>query len=351
MGEALKQKYVSFREGQRVLMRRPHAQALLVTLALGASAPALAQAPAEAPAPTARDAERAPAAAAPSKTPDAPTKTAAPHRRCPETIAPEDGQDPLRLTMLGVRCFQAGRYGRALVLYRQAARQRPSPLLDGATGRALDELGVWGPARAYYQRYLDTSQDAEGKRRVRERLDALSPRILKHSGQVTIVTPHSGATVHLLIDDHRRAPLGQTPYRARLAPGRYTMALEHPGYFSERFSVRVREGGAVTVDRAMVPLNATFNVTARGWRRAGVVTLVAGAQVVVAGAILNKMGSDRIDDANANGWEDPAARADTRRSGRNLRDWGTGLLLTGSAAVLTGGILTLVGVVADGPPS
>lgn len=208
--------------------------------------------------------------------------------RCPTgLISPEISRDTLGLTMLGVACFERGEFGKALAFYRRAYERSREPLLEGAIGRSLHELGLFGSAQIYYDLYLQHEQlDADGRARIQERSARLATQIKDSSSTVTINTFPGVANVFIETNEGHRELLGETPLTTPLEARTYTITLEQQGFHPSSFSISPSPGEHLKEDRELVPQRSTFNLTTRTTRRIGATTFIVGLPVLLTGATL-----------------------------------------------------------------
>jgi tetratricopeptide (TPR) repeat protein len=273
---------------------------------------------------------------------------------CVDYLPREEARDPRLLALRGVACFEARQYARALSFYRRAQRINRDPLLDAAIGRCWDELGGLDQARTFYRRFLRSApaQDAEGRARIEERLKALEEQIEGEAARLNIEVWPTGADVWLLLPNAQRELLGKTPLQLRLRAGDYTVQVEKSGYYGRRHSVSLSSAETHTLDSALVSQRATFNVSARAWRRAGLWTMAVGAPLVVAGGVLTAVGGQTLDHARDPQLDaTPERRRDLLDNGYEERAWGMGLLFFGGATVLTGSAFWLTGKLTEDDPN
>jgi len=268
--------------------------------------------------------------------------------KCPDYIAPEQQLDARALTMHGVSCFEAGDYERALHFYLRAYEQSPEPLLRGAIGRSLHELGIYGPARRFYLDYLDSpASDSSSARRIQERVDQLEDSIQDEAGTLEVRSDPAGAHAHLVMESGEWFELGPTPLKTKLRPGSYEVALTHEDHHTRRATGRVASGRATTLERTMVANDAAFNVSAAGWRKGGSWTMLASAPFAVAGTallVLSAQDARAARDAEDR-YDDPGAlerrRVDLLERSDSFRTWGTAGAAVGAAGILTGMVIYL----------
>lgn len=277
---------------------------------------------------------------------------------CDDYVTPETRRDLGTLTTRGTACFDKKLYGKALKFYRQAFAMERTPLLEAAIGRTMHELGLWSTARSYYKRYLASDvarQDPANRQRILDRLVTLQKEVRDSGTTLKLQAAPTRTYVYLELDNGHRESLGATPMTLKLAPGSYKIIFEKRGYYPRIETISLDAHDLEEIEAELVPQDATFNIEARTMRRVGTTTFAFAVPVVVAGGILSAIGSNNAEqaqtliDAQAPGEvlstdRDALARANTQQK------WGNGLLIIGSAAIVTGAVLAIVGYTQDGPP-
>ncbi|RVU44750.1 PEGA domain-containing protein [Lujinxingia sediminis] len=273
------------------------------------------------------------------------TPAPAPHQ-CPDYVSPDHREDARVLTLHGVSCFEAGDFERALHYYLRAYARSPGPLLRGAIGRSLHELGIYGPARQYYQDYLDSpAADTSGAQRIRERIEQLDATLAEDAAALEVRSSPPGARAHLVFESGEWFELGTTPVTARVREGRYEVALTREGYRTQRVRTRVHSNTQAVVEPTLVADAAAFDVSAASWRRGALWTLVASTPVAAAGtAMLILSAQDSEAARNADTLYEDSDEAEQRRAvllerSDNLRTWGTAATVAGAAGMITGVVL------------
>jgi tetratricopeptide (TPR) repeat protein len=171
----------------------------------------------------------------------------------------------------GVGHYREGRYREAIRSFQVAASITPSADLSFNIARAYEELARregtvadWDESITYYRRYLSDAVDppdradveahiaqlvelAEGARRA-----ALSRPTL---GTLTVRADHDGARVRVGDDDAGVTPIAEP---LELAPGRYALAADLPGYVPYRGEVTVEAGVRTS---AVIELSPGTNYT------------------------------------------------------------------------------------------
>lgn len=271
--------------------------------------------------------------------------------QCRDYVPPELRKNAEALTLQGVACFEAKQYGKALRHYRQAFTYAHTPFLEAAIGRSMHELGMWSAARAYYQRFLSSSTadtDPAGKRLIKKRLNALQKQLKKRGSTVSFKAHPTRTYVYLALPNGHRESLGATPMALKMAPGSYTFIFERRGYHASKEEITLDAASKHELDVELVPQNAPFNISARTYKQVGITTIACGIPILTAGGILWSIGANRVNEAETLIGEKMADQvsADDRAlldSGTSQASWGRGLFILGSAAVITGSVLTITG--------
>ena len=233
----------------------------------------------------------------------------------------------------GVGHYREGRYREAIRSFQVAASITPSADLSFNIARAYEELARregtvadWDESITYYRRYLSDAVDppdradveahiaqlvelAEGARRA-----ALSRPTL---GTLTVRADHDGARVRVGDDDAGVTPIAEP---LELAPGRYALAADLPGYVPYRGEVTVEAGVRTS---AVIELSPGTNYTSTAgtpvfaWVAFGVGGAALITSVVLGGiaaadqsAALQPFDMDRLNQARGlAGWSDAALGA------------------------------------------
>ncbi|MFU8802506.1 MAG: tetratricopeptide repeat protein, partial [Bradymonadaceae bacterium] len=210
-----------------------------------------------------------------------------PPAECRTYVAPHQKTDVTALTLLGVACFEAGDYPQALHFYLAALEISDPIMLRAAIGRALHELGIYSAAKFFYEDYLTHAGDVDGAQRIRERLRTLEKEIEEEGGSFYVTAIPPQATVYLVLDNGDWFELGTGSAEASLKSGKYQIQIRHPDYYPHQIDLNLREGTSQReVDVELVPSSATFDVTARQWRRAGAWTMGASTPLLIGGLTL-----------------------------------------------------------------
>lgn len=283
-----------------------------------------------------------------SVTPPSPAK---PSLECSEYVPPEERNDPKRLALRGVACFEAKDYLTALRHYRRARELSDANLLNAAIGRTFQELGYPFFARRYFRDYLGGQIDAsQGRQRIKKRLDDVEKQLDEEAAEIELKSTPSGAEVYLVVRDTHRESIGRTPITVKMLPGEHRFVVEREGYIPEEHDVRVAKGGSRTVQSKLVDSDAAFSVSGRTLRRAGIVTMGAGTPLLATGAALWIVGRQKKSDAESLG---QPARDEQIMRGSTLQQWGLVSGIVGVTALTTGFVLWWSGrhVGGDGAPT
>lgn len=287
---------------------------------------------------------------------------------CVDFVKPEDRQEPKRLTLLGVRCFRAGDYARAYTLYSRAYDISRSALLQAALGRSLHELGVFHAARGYYQTFLEAEDTSSaGATKIRGRLDQLDEDAAANGTALDVTSYPAGATVHLELPNGDWMEAGRTPARMTLRAGDWKLKFTHPDHRTATRDITLSADNAAAgsdpedtanaanatrkIQVELVSLRSEFDISARKWKRAGLITGLSSIPVLAGAGVFFGLTADNFAEADdyiqdlqvASKPEDyePAAAA-LDRGHRNQRI-AIGLAGAGGAALITGAILWIRG--------
>jgi tetratricopeptide (TPR) repeat protein len=253
----------------------------------------------------------------------------------------EDNVSSDAWALLGVSCFNEGKYVPALIYYRRAYSQSKSPVLVAALGRTLQELGLPGLAETYYQTYLEQSPNGSNRARIQRRLKAVQ-KDLKVAHRLRIQSNPPGAMVYLVLDGVHWEPLGPSPTAVSVLPRRYVIAFQEPTHHTA--IERVNVDGATTLQAELVSHQALFNLTTRKLQRRATYLGLTAAPFLGGGVALLWMGRDNEERARADLWQRPseyAARLDDAYHQQNL---GVGLIATGATLGVVAGAMALVSV-------
>jgi tetratricopeptide (TPR) repeat protein len=213
--------------------------AIVVSLALGAATPALAQ-----------------------RSTPAPTPAPATPAREGEGAAPEN-LDAARAARQhferGLAHFQARAFREAIQEFELAAALVPSADLWFNIARAHEELNDYGLAAEHYRRYLRDRVDPPDREQVERLIRSLDERAVaareaaRHApttGTIRVQSDVDGAAIEL-----DAAEVGETPLvlPVSMTPGDHRVDLTREGYVPFRSSVQVRAGSTTTAYATMTP--------------------------------------------------------------------------------------------------
>lgn len=99
-----------------------------------------------------------------------------------------------RFYELGVEHFRKGDHERAVVEFTKAYRIDPNPTLVFNMARAFEEMEQYGPAREFYQRYLELAPRAPDRRQVEDSISALGHLAEKQAAAANQKTTSPEAT-------------------------------------------------------------------------------------------------------------------------------------------------------------
>lgn len=263
-------------------------------------------------------------------------------RTCPDNSVDANG-DAKRLTLLGVSCFKSGRYAQAYTFYYRAYQHDESDLLRAAMGRSLHELGIYGPARSYYEAFLEGKRGRESAEKIEDRLDQLRDDIDANGATARLTSFPSGARVHLELDNGEWVEIGRTPTEAPLEQGTYTFKYERPGYSPRTVSTSVQSASSpTTVDAELYHLESEFDARGHRVKKAGMYTILASLPVLTGGGVLFGLSADKFAEAEDYTFDADYVPAEQNRmveQAHVYQQWAIGVSAAGGAALLTGGIL------------
>lgn len=261
---------------------------------------------------------------------------APPSLDCAEYVVPEERNDPSRLALRGVACFEAGQYLRALRHYRRARELSDANLLNAAIGRTFQELGYPFIARRYYRDYLNGPiEESDGRAKIEARLQSVEAE-LADAARVRIESAPPGTTVFVVIENQHHEELGVTPLDLEMRAGRYDFVFERDGYVTHTSHVNVGSKQDRIVRAELVAEGAAFSVSGRQLRRTGIIAMGAALPMLVAGPALYFVGR------NERGAVDELPqreRLDASRSAVTMQN--VGIVLTAAGVVTLGAGLTV----------
>lgn len=233
----------------------------------------------------------------------------------------------------GVAHYRDGRFREAIRSFQVAASLTPSADLSYNIARAYEELGRregnaadWDEAISYYRRYLSDAVDPPDRSDVEAHIAELAASA-DAARRAALARPTVG-TLHVRADrDGARVHVGDidagtTPLDAplELAPGRYRLAADLPGFVPYRGEVTVEAGVRTSAVVRFTPSTnyaATLGTPVFAWVSFG----LAGAGLVgsiILGALaaseqsaaLQPLDMDRLNEARGlAGWSDAALGA------------------------------------------
>lgn len=146
----------------------------------------------------------------------------------------------------GQALFRAGAYEAALAEFRAANNIAPHPITIKSQAECLERLGRYEEAISMFEEYLRAAPNASDAAQVRARINSHRSR----GGRLRVYSTPPGAAVTL--DGQRLG--GVTPIELNVTPGRHAVALEMQGYQMGLEEFDVGQGGAHTVNVALVPV-------------------------------------------------------------------------------------------------
>lgn len=203
-----------------------------------------------------------------------------------ETKAERAGQ----LTTEGVEAARAGRYDAAVVLFEEAYRLDPEPILLRHMSRARERAGDLRGAVDSLTRYLEAATDARFREDGRRALASLRARL---PGRLRVTSAAAGALVE--VDG---APVGRTPLTrpVEVPPGPHVVKVAMVGHLPFERRVKVPPDGLVEVPALLVARGEPGDATRDDDRTLTWVLVGSGAAALLAGgvtaAVLLSRGND-----------------------------------------------------------
>jgi outer membrane receptor protein involved in Fe transport len=143
----------------------------------------------------------------------------------PRAASADDLADEADLQFqLGAERYKESDYKGALEHFLASNRLVPNRNVSFNIARSYEQLGLYPEAFRYYQHVLEQETDDA----VRARIEAAISQIKSHVAVLKIVTNPPGAVIY--IDRRDLGPRGESPRTLGLAPGRYVVVAELPGY-------------------------------------------------------------------------------------------------------------------------
>lgn len=230
----------------------------------------------------------------------------------------------------GVGHYREGRYREAIRSFQVAASITPSADLSFNIARAFEELARregnvsdWDESITYYRRYLSDAVDPPDRADVEahiaqlvELADGARRAALSRptTGTLAVRADRDGARVHVDDTDAGTTPIAEPMV---LAPGRYRLSAELPGYVPYRGEVTVEAGVRTSAVIALSPSTGytstagtpVFSWVAFGVGGAALITsfVLGGIAASEQSASLQPFDMDRLNQARGlAGWSDAA---------------------------------------------
>jgi outer membrane cobalamin receptor len=146
---------------------------------------------------------------------------------------------------IGADRYREGDFRGALEHFLASNRLVPNRNVSFNIAKSYEQLHQYPEAFRYYNQALEGEDDLDVQARVAAALDAIKPKI----AVVRILTRPPGATIY--IDRRDLGPRGASPRTLGLAPGRYRIIAELPGYDSKEsgpIDARAAEETAVELE-------------------------------------------------------------------------------------------------------
>lgn len=266
---------------------------------------------------------------------------------CQSYMPPEHRDDPDRLALRGVACFEQQEYLQALIFYREAYAISKSTALRGAIGRALQELGHPQFAREYFAEYLEAqSPDTPGYQKIEQRMKVVEQRLESEAVSVELNTVPAGAQAYLVLDDEYWEPVGTTPVTTRLLPGSYRAIYQREGYVTQEELIEVDASSSPRKPAELIVQEDALYASQDRLRSWGFYTMLGSAPFLVGGGaffVLAAQRSNEADDYQRDPAFDPGRRDELRDSSQTFSTLGVVSTSIGVGALLTGLVLYLIG--------
>jgi outer membrane receptor protein involved in Fe transport len=162
---------------------------------------------------------------------------------------------------LGADAYQRGDHRAALQHFLASNRLVANKNVLFNIARAYEKLGRYPEAHRYFSLALGAETEAAARDRIQKELDQLANRVLV----LEIRTNPPGATLYVNRKD--LGPRGESPRKLGLAPGRYKIIAEKPGYRSAEITVgpgRVGEVKRVELELIAILGSVRIEGPARG---------------------------------------------------------------------------------------
>ena len=269
--------------------------------------------------------------------------------QCATYLPAELSERPQELVLQGVTCFESGHYEWALIYYQRAYDLTGERFLYGGMGRSLHELGLYGPARAYYKQFLRGEDVPSGTDRIRQRMQELEELVEDDGAIIALRSDPSGANVSIKLDNGEQYLLGSTPMDLSLRQGSYDFVFAHPGYHPREVAVTT-DDEVSQIDGRLISETSSLSISERRRRRGGLVLTGLGAGAVATGGTMLGLSvhhDRRARDLEEGDFGTPSDYDERLRGHLDSSDqWrSTGLITAGagSAVLLTGVILYVSG--------
>jgi hypothetical protein len=164
-----------------------------------------------------------------------------------------------RRSRRAVRFYQDGRYEEALRLFQAAHNLHPVPRHLFNIALAKEKVFDYEGCAVAFRRYLDETQDAQAKDEAAANRPYAEAGLTRCRGQARMPVRVSSipAAAAIVVDDGReKSPRGRTPRELSLPPGRYTVAVELPGYLPASQEVVVDVGVRPEIDFPLEKLSS-----------------------------------------------------------------------------------------------
>jgi outer membrane cobalamin receptor len=156
---------------------------------------------------------------------------------------------------LGAAAYQKGDYKAALQHFLASNRLVANKNVLFNVAKAYEKLGRYPEAHRYFSLALAAESDPKARARIQSELEQLSGRVLV----LDIRTNPPGATLY--VDRKDLGPRGESPRKLGLAPGRYKIIAEKPGYRSAEIVVGPgRVGEVKSVELELVAILGSVRI-------------------------------------------------------------------------------------------
>lgn len=146
--------------------------------------------------------------------------------------------------------FEQGDFTSAVVQLTEAYAIYPFPRILFKLAEAHEKAGDLEAARANYQKYLESGDEAEDRTTILGLIANLDRRLSEPATLILDSTP-SGARVFL---DGEDTPVGSTPLRYPLTPGSHTLRLELDAHEPLEFALDAKYGAEMTQAKILTPI-------------------------------------------------------------------------------------------------